>query len=206
MYKSTYTSTDIYDMLCEEVDISTAISAPRCARWISSLEQLLYADVIKDYRTATVNLLDGDTFDLDEISPDNNSRAVAFDDIAKVYDEDEELVKCSPIAAHQFKGEKAIYWREGDSCYAKLLRSGVEKLTVIYKAMPALKVNDEGDATKALVCIPDEWIELVLSKVRGEAYKLAGDDAQAAKWLNDYNAQLESFKVWIAERQKWFGE
>lgn len=184
-------------MLCEEVDIQSAISSPRCARWINSLERLLYADVIKDYRTATVDF-DGDKFNL--------VSGVKFDQIAKVYDEDEELVKCSPIAAHQFKGEKAIYWCEGDDCYAKLLRSGVDELTVIYKAMPEPKVDGDGNVVDEFVSVPDEWIEMVLSKVRGEAYKLAGDDAQAAKWLNDYNTQLEQFKVWVSERQKWFGE
>jgi hypothetical protein len=47
---------------------------------------------------------------------------------------------------------------------------------------------------------------MVLARIRGEVYKLAGDDDNAAKWLNDYNTQLESFKLWASERQKWFGE
>ena len=187
-------------MLCEEVDIQSSISPQRCARWITSLERLLYADVIKDYRTDVVNF-DGESFDISGIG-----EGVGFDDIVKLYDEDEELVKCSSISAHQFKGEKAIYWCEGDNYYAKLLRSGVDKLTVIYKAMPVSKTDADGNLIEDFVCVPNEWIEMVLSKVRGEAYKLAGDDTQAAKWLNDYNTQLEQFKVWVAERQKWFGE
>ncbi len=202
VYNSGYSSTDVCDILREEVDIQSYIGPRYCARWITSLEQLLYADIIKDYRTATVNLINGERFDLDDITHDDLSRAVTFDDIVKMYDEDEELVKCSPIAAHQFKDEKAIYWREGDKYFAKLLRGGVEKLTIIYKAMPYPKTEDPDTN----VYVPIEWLEMVLSKVRGEAYKIAGDDAQAAKWLNDYNTQLESFKAWVAERQKWFGE
>ena len=193
MYNSHYTVKTISNLLKNEVDIQSSIDETAIARWITSLEQLLYADVIKDYRTDAVDF-DGTNFTLFE--------DVKFDHIVKLYDEDEELVKCSPIAAHQFKGEKAIYWCEGDNCYAKLLRSGVDKLTVIFKAMPEVKTADSSET----VCVPNEWIEMVLSKVRGEAYKLAGDDAQAAKWLNDYNTQLEQFKVWVAERQKWFGE
>ena len=202
MYKSGYDAQSIYELLTEEADIQPMLSLNYCLRWITSLEQLLYADVIKDYRTGVVNLQADGIFDIDEISTDEFSRTPTFDDIVKIYDEDEELVRCSPIAAHQFKGEKAIYWCEGDTNYAKLLRSGVDKLTVIYKAMPRTKLYDPMDK----VCVPEEWIDMVLSKVRGEAYKLAGDDAQAAKWLNDYNTQLEQFKVWVSERQKWFGE
>lgn len=202
MYDSNVSVKDVSKMLESEVDIRGTLDDGAIARWISSLEQLLYTDVIKDYRTGTVNLLSGDRFDLDYITPDDNSRDVVFDDIVKVYDETDELVRCSPIAAHQFSEEKAIYWHEGNICYAKLLRDGVTQLRVIYRAHPSIKEGDTDDTVK----VPYEWLDMVLSKVRGEAYKIAGDDAQAAKWLNDYNAQLESFKVWIAERQKWFGE
>lgn len=202
MYDSNVSASDLVAMLESEVDIRETLDYGTISRWISSLEQLLYTDVIKDYRTATVNLIDDERFDLDDITPDDDSRAVTFDDIVKVYDETDELVKCSPIAAHQFSEEKAIYWHEGNVCYAKLLRDGVTELHVIYRAHPSIKVGDSDDTVK----VPYEWLDMVLSKVRGEAYKIAGDDAQAAKWLNDYNTQLESFKVWIAERQKWFGE
>ncbi len=202
MYDSNVSVKGVSKVLESEVDIRGTLDDGAIARWISSLEQLLYTDIIKDYRTATVNLIDDERFDLDDITPDDDSRAVTFDDIVKVYDETDELVKCSPIAAHQFAEEKAIYWHEGNVCYAKLLRDGVTQLRVIYRAHPSIKVGDSDDTVK----VPYEWLEMILSKVRGEAYKIAGDDAQAAKWLNDYNTQLESFKAWIAERQKWFGE
>ncbi len=201
MYDSGLKVSDIIPMLESEVDINPFLNYEYISRWISSLEQLIYTDIIKDYRSAIVPL-DIDQFDLDAIVPPDGCRYVTFDDIVKVYYDTDELVRCSPIAAHQFSGEKPIYWHEGNVFYAKLLRDGVSELHVIYKARPEIKVGDSDDAVK----VPYEWLEMVLSKVRGEAYKIAGDDAQAAKWLNDYNTQLESFKVWVAERQKWFGE
>ena len=54
--------------------------------------------------------------------------------------------------------------------------------------------------------LPYEWLELVMSKLRGEAYKIANDDGQAAKWLEDYNAQLSSFTEWARKRQERYGE
>ena len=55
------------------------------------------------------------------------------------------------------------------------------------------------------VKVPAEFIELVSAKLRGEACKLANEDALAAKWLSDYNVLLETFKTWIAGKQPSFG-
>lgn len=201
MYDSNVSVKGVIAMLESEVDIRGTLDDGAIARWISSLEQLLYTDIIKDYRSVSVTF-DGEEFNIDATSTPDGCRKITFDDIVKVYDETDELVKCSPIAAHQFSEEKAIYWHEGNVCYAKLLRDSVTELRVIYRARPSIKGGDSVDTVK----VPYEWLEMILSKVRGEAYKIAGDDAQAAKWLNDYNTQLEQFKAWVAERQKWFGE
>ena len=53
--------------------------------------------------------------------------------------------------------------------------------------------------------LPVEFIDLVKAKLRGEAYKLANEDNHAAKWLNDYNTLLETFKAWIADKSANFG-
>ena len=44
-----------------------------------------------------------------------------------------------------------------------------------------------------------------IAELRGEAYKLCNEDAVAAKWLNDYNALLDSFRQWLVLRQPNFG-
>ena len=53
--------------------------------------------------------------------------------------------------------------------------------------------------------LPPELIDLAKAKLRGEAYKLANEDGLAAKWLNDYNVLLETFKVWIQSKAPAFG-
>lgn len=200
MYDSGISVKNVVSMLEGEVDIASAINPETCARWISSLEQLLYADIIKFYRSYDISL-ENDGFELSSLTASNETIAPTFDDIVKVYCQEEELVKCGAIAAYQFKDDKAIYWQEGNTVKVRLFGNSSE-VHVITKVRPKIK-NEQDDET---VKVPYEWLEMILSKVRGEAYKLAGDDAQAAKWLNDYNVQLESFKAWINERQKWFGE
>lgn len=201
MYDSKVSVAEVVRMLESEVDIQSAIDYNSCARWITSLEQLIYTDIVKDYRSTEV-LLQGDVLCIDQIFVEEGYNKPTFDEIVKVYDEIDELVRCGPIAAHQFSEDKPIYWNEGETVHAKILRDGVDHLLVIFKARPEIKMDESADTVK----VPYEWLEMVLSKVRGEAYKIAGDDAQAAKWLNDYNTQLESFKAWCNERQKWFGE
>jgi hypothetical protein len=53
--------------------------------------------------------------------------------------------------------------------------------------------------------LPAEFIELAKAKLRGESYKYANEDGLAAKWLNDYNALLETFKVWVQSKSANFG-
>ena len=46
---------------------------------------------------------------------------------------------------------------------------------------------------------------MLLSRLRGEIYKVSNEDALAAKWLADYNAELETFKVWAAQHGEVYG-
>ncbi len=198
MYDSKMTVSDVISTLKNEVDIASDIPEAPYIRWISSLEQLLYSDIIRFYRSCDV-AFDGKSFEISSLPTVEGQASATFDDIAKIYCGPDEVVKCGAIAAYQFEDDKAIYWQEGDTVKVRTF-SNDDTLHVIVRVRPSIKTLTD------TVKVPYEWLDMVLSKVRGEAYKIAGDDAQAAKWLNDYNVQLESFKAWCAERQKWFGE
>jgi len=77
----------------------------------------------------------------------------------------------------------------------------VEEMVIVYLVRPIVKTT----AVSGNVMVPYEFIDLITAKLRGEAYKLCNEDAVAAKWLNDYNALLESFKQWLAIRQAKLG-
>lgn len=200
MYDSGVSVTSLLSLLKEEVDIVGVISDEHYLRWVSSLEQLLYADIIAQYRITTVLLEEG-RFSLSSLSVTEGERAVRFDDIVKIYVDIEEIIRSGLIAAHQFASDKSIYYLDGEDVRVRYFGGDPSEVCVITRVVPAIKTEAE-----STVKVPYEWLDMVLSKLRGEAYKIANDDAQAAKWLGDFNTQLESFKVWVGERQKWYGE
>ena len=201
MYDSQMTLSEIIAALESEVDIASSIPHSSVARWVSSLEQLIYSDLLKFYRSHNVNLSDGG-FKISSLACRDGEAPTTFDDIIKVYDGTDELVRAGTVAAYQFENDKSIYWQDGNDVQVRLFTTP-EALHVICRVRPAIKgASSMSDTVK----VPFEWIEMVLSKVRGEAYKIAGDDEQSAKWLNDFNTQLESFKAWVNERQRWYGE
>lgn len=201
MYDSKMTLSEVIASLESEVDIASSIPSSSVARWVSSLEQLIYSDILKFYRSHDVNLSD-ERFKISDLTSRSGEAQTTFDDIIKVYDGTDELVRAGAVAAYQFENDKSIYWQDGEDVQVRLFTIS-DTLHVICKVRPKIKDSSSMSDT---VKVPFEWIELVLSKVRGEAYKIAGDDEQSAKWLNDFNTQLESFKAWVNERQRWYGE
>ena len=66
---------------------------------------------------------------------------------------------------------------------------------IVYYIRPAMVTSSNLDTQ--YIMLPVEWLEMIRSYVRGQAYETANEDTIAAKWLNNYNALLESFKQWI---------
>ena len=203
MYDSKMKLSTLVDIVKGEVDIAPAVSEGACARWVSSLEQQLYTDIIGFFRSYDRPIENGG-FDIATIpaATDEGEDEVRFDDIVKLYDDGHEAVRCGTIAAYQFEDEKSIYWQEGQRVNVRFM-SGGSSAHIIVRVRPAIKTKDDSTDT---VKVPFEWLDMVLAKIRGEAYKIAGDDTQAAKWLGDFNTQLESFKTWVSLRQRWYGE
>lgn len=59
----------------------------------------------------------------------------------------------------------------------------------------------EGDEGRMLP-IPDEYVSMIRAKLRGEMFKLANEDALAAKWLGEYNAVLPAFAAYCERARR----
>ena len=188
-----------------EVDIALEIPNITYVTWLNALQQILYTEIIKEQKKRVFK----PPFNIEEgisLEAENNENKPSFEDIHTVYaklDEyDVQLIKSTVTSGMIFPN---TYYKNNEKLYFNTKEEPTE-LTVVYYVKPKLvKTDEEDEITEGNVMIPIEFIDLVKAKLRGEAYKLANEDNIAAKWLNDYNNLLETFKVWIASKSSTFG-
>ena len=185
-----------------EVDIALEIPDKTYAEWLNSLLQLLYTEVIKEqkekvfYPPFANNLIELSTM---AESGENTPR---FEDIHAVYADDKQLMKSTVTSGVIF--HDTFYKNNNNLVYNT--KTTPATIKIIYYVKPELiTTTSHGNVNDTNVMVPVEFIDLVKAKLRGEAYKLANEDSIAAKWLNDYNILLETFKAWIAEKSPNFG-
>ena len=188
-----------------EVDIALEIPNITYVTWLNALQQILYTEIIKEQKKRVFK----PPFNMEEgisLEAENNENKPSFEDIHTVYaklDEyDVQLIKSTVTSGMIFPN---TYYKNNEKLYFNTKEEPTE-LTVVYYVKPKLvKTDEEDEIGEGNVMIPIEFIDLVKAKLRGEAYKLANEDNIAAKWLNDYNNLLETFKVWIASKSPNFG-
>lgn len=185
-----------------EIDIALDIPDATYVTWLNSLQQLLYTEIIKEQKkTVLYPPFENNLIDLSSMA-ENNENPPRFEDIYAVYADDIQLIKSTVTSGVIFHN---TFFKITDKL---AFNATVDKeLTIVYIVKPALvTTTSHGNVSDGVnVMIPIEFIDLVKAKLRGEAYKLANEDALAAKWLNDYNMLLETFKAWIAEKSSNFG-
>ncbi len=205
MYNSGITADALINSVRLEADISIPVSNDLFLRTINTVEQFIYTEILREYvkqdfegiETSEECAIDLEDFDI----PDDVSAPI-FDDIIRVFADDEELERSGVSGVVDFP-EKKLYYNKYDGKITLSLNDFCEKITVIYRLRPALKTSENSDS--AIIALPVEFVELLAARIRGEMYKIANEDGLSAKWLSEYNVQLENFKIWAAERTSRFG-
>lgn len=227
MYDSEITVKELIDEVKSEADIAPDIPDTAWLQWYNELIQLCYGEIIHDRVAVTCRELgstSGDTaldrYGLRYYQPDPASMLgmkndyIRFDDIATVYYGSEELMKTTvptgilfermwfdvtnQLSAHRFEQDPA-----DNICIIAIKGKELEPLTAIVNVRPGIVTT--GIWTITNVILPIEFVGMVKAKLRGEAYKLANEDNLAAKWLADYNNQIETFRYWCETKRARFG-
>ena len=204
MYDSGVQVKDFIGTLDDEVDIALEIPYANKLRWLSAVEQFAYTEVLKEYVRATVDISENptDIIRLDVLPVPDGAAVPIYDDVIRIYGEDgQELQKGGAIAGYEFP-EKDLYYMNYDGNVVLSTRLEQAEITVIYRLRPVIKTDDNDELHVAL---PVEYLDMAGAKIRGEAYKIANEDGLAAKWLSDYNQQVENFKVWAIQRNERYG-
>lgn len=207
MFDSSISAEDFIENLKSEVDIAVPISNASYVMWLNTVEQLLYTEYIKELTSYSVEVKDYFPFPgfltMSKIFIGEGEESPRFEDVYAVYADGVQLSKTT-FASGETVFPHTYYKKDngiGISGY-----DDINVLTVIYSIKPKLKTTDKnGNITGGNVMIPPEFLTLVSAYIRGEAYKIANEDTIAAKWINDYNVLLETFKMWIDKRKSNFG-
>lgn len=202
MFNSGIKAKDLIAQIVDEADVAYPISNQNYIQWLNALEQLLYTEVIQEQGEIEFTGDFNSPIAIDTLDVPDGENAVRFEDIHAIYADKTQLIESTVASGVIFPD---TYYKIQNNIGLNL-KNTPEKLKIIYYVRPALKTVDTSDnISEENVMLPVEFIDLAKSKLRGEAYKLANEDSIAAKWLNDYNVLLETFKVWLSGKQSEFG-
>ena len=197
MFDSGVSLRDTIDEFENEVDIALNIPDKSYVEWENALEQLLYGELILEQREAIIENPSNTSIDLSTITTPITENSVRFEDIHAVFAGSTQLIKSTLTSGVIFPD---VYYKDNNQMVYSV-QNTPSRLRIIYIARPAPKTVE----AMGNIMLPIEFIELAKAKLRGEAYKLANEDALAAKWINDYNILLETFKAWLSQRASKFG-
>ena len=202
MFESGIKACDLVDEIISEADVWPDIPKERYYEWIDEAEQLLYSEIIKESAVVAFGkslLQGGIILDFSMIRPEirpTGADEPRFEDVYAVYADKVQLIRAEenvgeilPDTYYKRNGKLYIHTDDAVTCHFH------------YYVRPILKKQQPETTIK----LPPEWVCIIRSKLRGEAYKLKNEDVTAAKWINDYNVLIEQFKVYMAARRAEIG-
>ena len=202
MFDSGIPVCNLIDELRNEVDIAIHIPNATYVEWLNSLQQVLYTEIIKEQRKITLYTSHQNDVNLSTLMIGEDENTPRFEDIYTIYADDVQLIKSTVTSGVIFPD---TFYKDNNNIGYNT-KDTPSKLTIVYIVKPKLvSVSSNDKIDDSNVMLPVEFIDLAKAKLRGEAYKLANEDGLAAKWLNDYNVLLETFKAWILAKSPKFG-
>ncbi len=199
MYECGLTALDLIEAIEEEADVSVSIPRSVYIRAINTAEQFIYTEILRESVLAVIPY-EENVIPLSSIPVPDGCAPVHYDDILRVFADTHECEKGGASGALDF-ADKQFYYTDYNGNVVLQLQEYPAEIRMIIRIRPRLK--DESGAD--MLAVPAEYVDLLASKMRGEAYKIANEDALAAKWLNEYNYHLENFKVWADKRNRRYG-
>lgn len=199
MFDSGIKASELIEQIKDEADIAVPIPDSSYVFWLNALEQLLYTEIIHEQGKIELDGIFEQIINTNDLTVPDGESTITFEDIYTIYADQTQLIKSTMASGVIFHD---TYFKVGNNVGLNL-QDEPRALKIIYFVKPELKTT--ANISTKNVMIPLEFIDLVKSKLRGEAYKIANEDSIAAKWLNDYNVLLETFKLWVSNRQSSFG-
>lgn len=199
MFDSGIKASALLGGLKNEIDVALPISDEQYVEWLNSCEQFLYSSILHIQHECEIKLHNASPNS--EVSVGEDEDTIRFDDIVTVYADDTQLIKTTLATSMVF--DCCYYEKNGNLQYK--CPENTQKIHILYNVRPRLKVVENGKICDDTIKIPLEYIDLVKSKIRADAYMYVNESATAANWINLYNAWLETFKQWYEKNYPTFG-
>jgi len=201
VYKSSITAKSLIDRLMAEADFSPVIPLGAYIDWLNALESRLYSEIIKEIWASEVSVADGGKVNLTEVewgSGDDRIAEVRGRDIVSIIADGVVFERSGGRLVHEVPGNK-FYERGSDIVITAATVAMPTKVTVLHTVRPMVINEGNYDST---VKLPDEFIPMVEAYIRAQAYKVANEDDLAAKWIGEYNTDLQNFIYFNANLRK----
>lgn len=195
VYFSALTGEELVSSIKSELEIIPLPQDASFIRWLGSLEQLCWSEIIRMKRAAYMLIEDGKIL-LDDLFVPEGEDEILATDVRSVYIDGVQAMHGSAEEGFLFALESAVWHVSGKTHITVDGAREGDEATVIYFARP-----ERRNSLSARVALPDEFIELAASRLKGEAYRSANEDVLAAKWFADYNQKLEAFGAWCDKRR-----
>lgn len=201
MYKSGMTAAQLYAIVEADADISISVPKDMLALWINAVQQMLYSEIVREERFTALTADGTGSVLYTALAAQTGEAAVEGRDIVGVFDgKGKEFERVSGGIGYIMASTRPV-WIDTGSGIKYYAPFPVERMQIAHVARPAL-VTAAGTED---ICVPIEFVPMILARIRGEIYKLANEDGLSAKWLSDYNTELETFKVWAAQHGEVWG-
>lgn len=226
MYDSGVKISEFMNSIKNEVDIRDEVPNTVFAEALDNLVQFVYSSLVKELKIVEgkddvivkPHSITPHKFhrnpELEEYTVEVKKRdGEAYEDIKHVYVNDVELLRANLYDA-KLLGDAYARMADTDmkSKFLIVLQNKTinryedkdinaedkTRVEIVYRVRPEHIRALSNGFTQGNVPLPYEYLEMAKARVRGEVYKAVNEDTLAAKWLNDYNNMLESFKLWIA--------
>lgn len=162
----------------------------------NSVLQQLYAGVIKEQALCLVNVNAG----AGEATRLNISGSFVFEDIERISANGEDFTLTTPRRAGTYSN---TYYKNETGGVSIVSKDGFTgNVEIYYNQRPGLVDSMESEE---YIPLPNEYVPMLIAYVRAECYKWINEDNLAAKWMGDYNAQLEGFSAWVAGTKPLYG-
>lgn len=204
MFDSGYSAEKLVEEIENETNMTYPVTRECYLEWINLCEQSLYSDIIRE--EAVDEAPYAEKLSVWDIPCEHSCMdSLRPDDIRGVY-------LCVGGKRHELEyitnehylrglGTPYAYAKNGNNLFFRCPNEKTDGTLLFLKTVrPAPKRLNAGKITGTIL-LPAEFVELVRCRLRGEKYRLMNEDSLCAKWINEYNSHLETFKEYIEERR-----